>query len=299
MQFTSLAKAWDQHIEVKYDRGTFVSVLHETFSQWKGGTGLRVVVDLSGMSSYVLYRVLSLIWTELQGAQVAIYYAEGQEYAPTRGDWEMFYKSVPEPHDNLAIAESYEQNHFQSVGIDDTYESDVFPGENIWPPATEIVAIPSFSLQRMKAMLAFAEGHYNVRSADVRWFLGHPPDRVRNGWRMDALAKLYNVGDRAIAVSTRDYRDAFLRLDTIWESGFTERHFVLAPLGSKMQHLGCFLFLKMHSECGLILCEPVQFIAGNYSQGVGPRWWLDIGVIQNLKDLLAEYGELRFHWGED
>ena len=231
-------------------------------------------------------------------AELAIYYAEAHHYAPTREEWDSFYRSVPEPRDNLAITESYEQNHFQSLGIEDTYESDVFPGFNAGPLATQVVAFPSFSLQRMKSMLAFAESHYNVRPHGIRWFLGQPPDRVRNGWRFDALTALYNVGGAGAAVSTRDYRDTFLRLDNMWADTYTNRHLVLAPLGSKMQHLGSFLFLKMHRECGLLLCEPREFIASKYSQHVGPRWWLDFGRIDTLHQLVDSRCDLRFHWDE-
>ena len=175
---------------------------------------------------------------------------------PARSEWEAFFNNVPAPRDNLSIAEQYEQRHFQSRGVDVTYESDVFPGQNVGPLATEVVAIPSFSLQRMKSMLIHVESQYSVRDEDVRWFLGQPPDRVRNGWRYDALAALYNVRDRGFGVSTRDYKDILQRLDRRWEQIHTERHLTIATLGSKMQHLGCFLFLVMHPECGLLLCEP-------------------------------------------
>lgn len=286
------------HDDVPYDRGTFLSRIRKAVARWRGQPGIRVVVDLSGMASYVVYRVLDALWEELGTAQLAVYYAEAHDYAPTREDWEAFYKNVPEPSDNLAIAESYEENHFQSVGVDDTYESDVFPGINAGPLATQVVAFPSFSLHRMKSLLAFAESHYNVRPDDVHWFLGQPPDRVRNGWRFNALSALYNVGGAGAAVSTRDYRDTFLRLDNMWSESFTDRHLVLAPLGSKMQHLACFLFLKMHNECGLLLCEPREFIASKYSSGIGPRWWLDFGEIGDLRRLLECRCDLQFDWDE-
>lgn len=284
--------------EIPYQRGKFLSQIRKQLAPWRGRQGIKVVVDLSGMASYVIYRVLDALWCELPMAELAMYYAEAQDYAPTREEWESFYRDVPEPRDNLAIAERYEQNHFQSSGIEDTYESDVFPGFNAGPLATQVIAFPSFSLQRMKSMLAFAESQYNVRPHGIRWFLGQPPDRTRNGWRFGALSSLYNVGETGAAVSTRDYRDTFVRLDNMWTDSYTDRHLVLAPLGSKMQHLGCFLFLKMHSECGLLLCEPSEFIASKYSYGVGPRWWLEFGRIETLHALFDSRCDLRFHWDE-
>ena len=66
------------------------------------------------------------------------------------------------------MAERYEKTHFQSKGVEFTYESDVFPGQNVGPLATEVVAVPSFSLLRMKAMLAYAELNYSVPNGNVR-----------------------------------------------------------------------------------------------------------------------------------
>jgi hypothetical protein len=75
-----------------------------------------------------------------------------------------------------------------------------------------------------------------------------------------------------------------------------ERYFGASAMGSKMQHLGAFLFLQMHPECGLLLCEPEKFIASNYSVGVGSKWWIDFGRVSEIDRLLASRGELRFNW---
>jgi hypothetical protein len=257
---------------------------------------LRVVIDVSGMASYVVYRVLSAVWETLPMARLGVYYAEASDYSPTELEWRDFFGSVSEPSNNLVMAEHYEQTHFQSRGVDFTYESDVFPGQNVGPLATEVVAVPSFSLLRMKAMLAYAESNYSVPKGNVRWFLGQPPDRVKNGWRFDALASLYNVRNSGEAVSTRDYREMFQKLDLLWEDPSTERHVVIASQGSKMQHLGAFLFLMMHRECGQIFCEPQEFLANQYTRGIGPKWWVDFGAIESIRKVLASRGDLLYRW---
>ena len=141
----------------KYDRSYFLRDVRKRLSQLENEGVTRVIIDLSGMASYVLYRILSAICDEAPHVRLGIYYAEAEHYAPSVKEWHDFYNTVPEPRDNLAIAEHYEQNKFQSSGIEDTYESDVFPGSNIGPLATQVIALPSFSLQRMKSMLAHAE----------------------------------------------------------------------------------------------------------------------------------------------
>lgn len=292
--FQRLGSSTDR-IELPYARESFLRRVRAELMRWQN-RDVRVVVDLSAMASYVVYRTLWALWEQLPQARLCVYYAEAGDYAPTREDWGAFYDSVPNPNDNLSMAECYEQTYFQTRGVEETYESDTFPGRNVDPLATEVIAIPNFSLHRMKSMLAFAESQYNVRGSNVRWYLGQPPDRVRNGWRFQALASLFNVRHEGAGVSTRDYREILQRLDVLWEELHTERHLVIASLGSKMQHLGTFLFLAMHRECGLLLCEPREFISDRYSTGVGPQWWLDFGVIGELRRNLESRGELRFDW---
>ena len=281
---------------IKYERSTFVENLRAALFPYRTYEHPHIAVDLSGMASFVFYRVFSTLFEDLPHGELGAYYSEALSYAPSREDWDNFFNNVPDPKDSLSIAEKYEQSNFQSKGVDVTYESDVFPGKNVGPVATEVIAIPNFSLQRMKSMLCHVESQYSVQDKDVRWYLGVPPDRFRNSWRYNALAALYNVQERGVGISTRDYKDIFQRLDRHWEESFANRHLIIATLGSKMQHVGCFLFLKTHPECGLLLCEPQEFIADQYSMGIGPIWWLNFGKIQEVHDLIASRGKLKFLW---
>ena len=285
-----------KRVEIEYDRRSFLKSIRESLAPFSEVERARVVIDLSGMASYVVYRVLWAVFEMLPQAELGIYYTEAEHYSPSQKEWQEFYMSVSDPDDNLAMAERYEETHFQSIGVDETYESDVFPGRNIGPLATEVIAMPSFSLQRMKSMLAYAKSQYSVPHGNVRWFLGQPPDRKKNGWRYDALTGLYNVRNQGVAVSTLNYRETLQQLDAVWEDQQTPRHLVIASMGSKMQHLGTFLFLKMHPECGLLLCEPKKFKASSYSTGVGAKWWLDFGTVAKIEKLLQSRGTLKFDW---
>lgn len=283
-------------VELRYRRDSFYTDLKRELSATGTESAPRIVVDVSGMASYLIYSVFAAIFEVLPQGILSVYYAEAAEYSPTRTEWEAFYSSLDDPGDNLAVAERYEETHFQSRGVEETYESDVFPGKNIGPVATLFIAVPSFSLQRMKSMAAYASLHYNTSPTDIKWYLGQPPDKIKNGWRYDAMAALYNVRSDGVAVSTRDYLDILRRLDELWEDKHVERHLIIGNLGSKMQHVGTALFLLMHPECALILCEPNEFIADQYSIGIGPRWWLDFGAVNDLKRLLLSRGDLDFRW---
>lgn len=252
----------------------------------------RIIVDLSSMASYVFYRLITAIEDVASSARIGFVYAEAERYAPSQEEWKTFYESVSDD----MLAEAYEESHFQSHGIGDTYESDVFPGRNTGPLPTLIVAIPNFSLHRMKSMLAYADSHYGVPSENIRWLLGQPPNRKENGWRFHATANLYNVREKAIPASSLNYREVFQQLAGIWEETHSTQHIVIANLGSKMQHLGSLLFLKMHPECGLILSEPLEYDSSRYSFGIGAKWWLDFGNLDELRRSLMSYGTLQFVW---
>src|SRR5262249_3984984 len=128
------------------------------------------------------------------------------------------------------------------------------------------------------------------------WVVGQPPDESKNGWRFDATKELYSPMHNVIPMSTRDYKRILWYLSDLWETLNFERHLVIAPLGSKMQHLGIFLFLKMKTDPGLLMSEPKAFVASRFSSGIGLAWLLDLGRMAELKKLLASHGMLRFHW---
>ena len=85
-------------------------------------------------------------------------------------------------------------------------------------------------------------------------------------------------------------------LEEIWETSYATHHVVIATLGSKMQHVGTFLFLQTHPEVGLVLSEPSNFVASRFSSGIGQIWLLDLGSIGELKTLLEARGTLSYEW---
>jgi len=136
----------------------------------------------------------------------------------------------------------------------------------------------------MREMLAYSESHYNASLEETLWVIGQPPDEEKNGWRFEATRELYEPIRNVVPLGTRDYKQMLWFLVEYWESLNIERHLVIAPLGSKLQHLGVYLFLKMRPDTGLLLSEPRSFVANRFSTGVGPAWWIDFGVMSSLSD---------------
>lgn len=289
----------EQLHEVAYDRAEFRTRLLSIFEGYAARPGINVVVDVSGLSSYTFFRLMPVCLETLPAARLHIFYAEAEEYFPEQKEWTEFLLSIADPSDSLMIARRYAERPagFQSRGVEIVFESEAFLGSNQDALPVQIVAFPNFSLERMKSMVSFCENQFNSLGRDTEWFLGQPPDVVKNGWRAEALRKLYLVGeDRLHSVSTLQYRDTLRALDDLWESKCTERHMIITTLGSKMQHFGVLCFLKMHQDVGLVLSEPAEFVAGRFSTGIGRRWWIDCGCASDLVKLLESRGELTFRW---
>ena len=283
-------------IELTYDRADFRRSIRSILDQFLASEGTTVVLDVSVLSSYLLYRILDALLDHRSDPRVLIYYAEADTYFPQRSEWQRVHSRAQKKKDPLKRANMYERSGFQSLGVDAIYESELHPGRNISALPTQVVAVPNFSRVRMREMLAYAEAQYNAALDETIWVVGQPPNEEKNGWRFEATKELYSPMDNVIPISTRDYKAILWYLSDLWETLNFERHLVIAPLGSKMQHLGIFLFLKMKPDTGLILSEPKAFVASRFSSGVGPAWLLDLGCVAELKDLLAAHGMLQFHW---
>jgi len=123
-----------------------------------------------------------------------------------------------------------------------------------------------------------------------------PPDRLKNGWRYEALWELFHQPDRKRDACTLNFKDILLALEQIWKETNESRSFVIASVASKAQHLGTFMFLIMHPDVGLILSEPIQFITSKYSTGVGPKWHVSFGNIGLWIERLRGWNEIIFEW---
>jgi hypothetical protein len=104
-------------------------------------------------------------------------------------------------------------------------------------------------------------------------------DQVRQEWEEDnPLQPPVHGGvpmPRRVA-STLDYRETVsLLLQLYWELSANYR-VLLAPAGSKLQAVGCYLVKALHPDIHIEYPSPEGFLP-YYSSGVGARWLLDLG----------------------
>lgn len=253
-----------------------------------------VLLDLSGVASFVFYPLLSALVDTAPRARLRVCYSEAIHYFPEESEWREFtdkFKTL----DLVDRARLFEKYHFQSKGVENVFESPNFPGRNDSLP-TQLIVLPNFSVERVHRMLNYAADNYSANREECEWIIGMPPHREKNGWRYDALWELFHQPSRKRDACTLDFKDVLVELQEIWENSSESRALVVATVASKAQHLGTFMFLKMHPDVGLILCEPQHFTASKYSTGVGSKWLTSFGEISAWIDRLETWNRIIFKW---
>jgi hypothetical protein len=211
--------------------------------------------------------------------EVVIHYAEAKTYGPTEKEFE----------------EAKQGNKIHQPSIQ------IFTGVH---GVTRVESLASVSMQgHPTAAIVFMSFNDSLTQALLntvypsRLFLvnGTPPvhswraeatawihEQVRREWEKDNPIGTEKSLPRR-AVSTLDYRETVsLLLAMYWDLSPTHR-VLLAPSGSKMQAVGCYIVKALHPDIHIEYPSPEGFFP-RYSTGIGGRWKIEL---VNLHELLA------------
>jgi hypothetical protein len=276
--------------QISYSRKEYSRLVGQTLSDLTS-VGSKVLFDISSCSSYVFYPTISALLN--LDIELTIGYAEAETYYPTENEW--LHVAAEAQTENSLFVQSFENAEFQSLGVDDIYPSPVFADMNPGNRPGVLIAIPNFSAMRMNAIRTRDRETNNTSFDGVYWIVGIPPGS-KNKWRVDAVKATNSLGasERIMEVSTFDYRDMLKTLENIWYDTRYKNYLSVGPLGSKMQHLGTFIFLYLHKDVGLWLAEPKRFRATRFSDGCGATWQVAFRNTLPLRDALDGY--MTFSW---
>lgn len=291
--FLLAAKAAKNLHVLKYSKNDFMGRLQETLSYRVQGSIRNVLFDMSTCSSYVFYPTMSVLM-EID-ADLRLLYTEAGVYYPSEEEWKTVAREAS--LENTFFCESFENANFQTVGIRDVYVSRLFSEMNPGNRPSAFVGVPNFSAARMNALITRDQELNKTSSDNTYWIIGSPPN-VRNQWRVEAIRQtnsLLHVNPSNIRfVSTLYYKEMLKALEEIWLNTKHNYHLSVGTLGSKMQHVGTYLFMCLHKDVGLLLAEPTAFQTASYSSGIGDIWQLKLGRTAKIRDLLSKY--LTFDW---
>ena len=239
----------------------------------------RVVVDVSTMSKLAIMLVLNVCC----GLEVAVrvFYAEAHEYGPSEAEFQEAKKVGAIHRPTLQVF----------TGVHGVVRVDSLASVAMQGQPTAALVFMSFNDALTQVLLN------TVYPGRLFLINSRPPT---HSWREEATAWIHDQVRRewgkdnpvegtlpTRVVSTLDYRETVeLLLQLYWQLSADHR-VLLAPAGSKMQAIGCYLVRALHADIHVEYPSPDGFSA-EYSTGIGRRWVLDLGHLPKRLSQIAQ-----------
>jgi len=257
---------------VKYDRfkpNFFTENLKRNLIRLRGR---RVVLDVSAMSKLAILLCLD-VCRELN-LPVTVHYAEAVSYGPPR---EAYEKAKAERSINRPSIQIY-------TGVQGVLRVPRFSSVAMQGQPTAAIAFMSFNEELIQALLN------SVYPSRLFLINGKPPQlkwrEEATAWIHESLLKEWLDVDNPIidglparTASTLDYRESVAVLRNLYWNLAIDHRVLLAPTGSKMQTISCFLIAALHPDVHIEYPTPEGFL-DLYSEGVGNQWIVNFGPLE-------------------
>lgn len=261
---------------LQYDRfepGDFESRL---LARLREHGAYRAIVDVSTMSKLEIMLVLNVC--NALNVKVRVLYSEAHAYGPSRGEFEDAKRDNKIHQPTLQIF----------TGVHGVVRVDSLASVAMQGQPTAAIVFMSFNDALTQVLLN------TVYPSRLLLINGRPPvhrwreeatawihDQVRREWENDNPLEVSPSGEPGLpkrVVSTLDYRETVnLLLELYWQLSVNHR-ILLAPAGSKLQSIGCYLVKALHPDIHIEYPSPEGFLPP-YSTGIGTRWLLDLGQL--------------------
>jgi hypothetical protein len=238
----------------------------------------HVVLDISAMSKLAVLLCLD-VCRELN-LSVTAHYAEAIRYGPSKVAYE---KAKAEQSIHRPSIQIYS-------GVRGVLRVARFSSVAMQGQPTAAIAFMSFNEELIQALLNCV---YPARL----FMINSKPPRLRwreaaTAWIHEPLLKEWPALDNPVCdglplrtASTLDYRHSFaIMRDLYWELTVDHR-VLLAPTGSKMQAVGCYLLTALHPDVHVEYPTPQGFL-DLYSEGIGRQWIVRLGRLASLSESL-------------
>ncbi len=249
----------------------------------------RVILDVSTMSKLAIMLILDVC--HVLNVNVLIVYSEAKVYGPSRDEFEEAKRDKKIHQPSLQIFS----------GVHGVVRVDSLASVAMQGQPTAAIVFMSFNDALTQVLLntvypsrlLLINGRppvHNWREEAMAWI----HDQVRREWNSDNPLKTADAGTPKLperVVSTLDYRETVdLLLHLYWQLSVNHR-ILLAPAGSKLQSVGCYLVKALHPDIHIEYPAPEGF-RPPYSSGIGDQWTLDLGQLSAHIDNISR-AELR------
>lgn len=249
----------------------------------------RAYIDISTMSKLQIMLVLNVC--NMLDLRIGIIYSEAESYRPTQDEFE-----------KSKLLDKVHQPSLQIfTGVHGVVRVNSLASVAMQGQPTAAIVFMSFNDILTQVLLnAVYPGRlllingkppiHEWREEATAWIHA----RVRCEWADDNpvfVAKAGCVPLPKRVVSTLYYDETvLLLLQLYWELSVDHR-ILIAPSGSKLQTVGCFLVKALHPDIHIEYPSPEGFFP-SYSTGIGPWWFIDLG---RLSELFASISEIEFN----
>lgn len=265
---------------VIYDRYAPEAFCNRLASRFEASDATSVCLDISGMSRLAIMIIMDVVHE--RRVPLRIMYSEAMEYAPSEQEFR--------------VAQDAGQQHlptsFIHTGVYDVLHVSRLSSLRMQNQAALLLAFDSFNEALCQALVN------GMNPSDFILINGKPP-RKELAWREEAtkyvhsrLREEWAVGNNnrepVKSTSTLYYGETYeLLTELYWEFSANHR-IILAPTGSKMQTVGCYLLRAVHDDVHVEYPTVQGFFADKYSTGVRELWELDFGRLDELVENLSK-----------
>lgn len=262
----------------RFDPELFQTDLKERLSALQAR---MVFLDISAMSKLAILLCLDLCFD--LNLDTSVFYSEAISYCPSQEEYE---KAKGEDNLHQPSIQIYTGVH--GVHRVTRLSSVAMQGQ----PSAAIVFM-SFNELLTQALLN------TVYPSRLFLINGRPPElswrEEATAWIHEQLRKEWPSVDNPVSrrengevkeipervVSTLEYSETVRSLINLyWELAIDHR-ILLAPTGSKMQTVGCFIAKALHPDIHIEYPTPEGFLQ-TYSAGIGQTWLIEFGMLGDL-----------------
>lgn len=230
-----------------------------------------LIVDITAVSNRAMFAVLDECSRSTQPLRIA--YTEAKDYWPTKSEWSSLEENLTDVADHAKRIDECEWLY----GVN--FKHEFIEGHQGYDSACAsraLVAFLPFKAARLAAVMREEYAHV--------LFVAGEPHAPTNQWRFDALLKINSeiVQSRRVEkMATFGYRKAAVQLlDLLFrDPGFLLKYDVhLAPLGSKLQEVACWLISRHIPGITVTTSVPKKYYPNAFSNGIGPCWVFNFAI---------------------
>lgn len=219
-------------------------------------------VDVSGLPAFATCMVLKALRSQRVENPLTILYTAALEYNPSRSEYD---ELISAGSDEIELIP-----HSMALEMDQNLQLDSFSGYRSQNAKTCLAIMAGYEAHRANGVVE------DTNPARLLLLYGRPGNPTLD-WRLDLSRRLHRKFERGRRsateiVSTLRLEETIATLERYYNYLIDDYDFALAPIGSKMQTVACYLFWERYGETQLMFPTPIGYEPARSPKGVGTAY---------------------------